>query len=195
MQLAAIRHRGDRCNQVAGRFRRRGEDRRLHLHAGGDAEHRHAVTGDGIDVSRRAVAAREQDEVDAGLHHGGCSALPCRLRWSRRRQAEPPPGREGRLPWPLLHPSRRRRPARQRRRARCRTGAERAACGLPTLVPRPACGPCPTTIGALQADTAAHPGDRIDDQTQSERAHQAIPFSFRSVRLTPAWAPLPCLRR
>ena len=48
-------------------FRRRREDARMHLHAGRDAEHGHALADGVVDVACRAVAAGEEDQIDLSL--------------------------------------------------------------------------------------------------------------------------------
>ena len=64
-----------RGGEVPGRLRARGEDTGVHLHAGRDAEDRHAGADGVDDVAGRAVAARVEDQVDVPpLHLGGGGA-------------------------------------------------------------------------------------------------------------------------
>ncbi len=61
---------GDEQRQPAGGARVDGEDGRVHLHPGRDAEHRHPVAHGLEHVDGRSVAAREEQEVDPVVHHG-----------------------------------------------------------------------------------------------------------------------------
>ncbi len=58
----------ERGDDVGGVLGRDGEDRRVHLHARGDAEHRHVRPVERLGhVRRGAVAADEQHEVRVGV--------------------------------------------------------------------------------------------------------------------------------
>ena len=90
----AFAHRGagagreERRGDVARVLRAGREDAGVHLHAGRDAEHGSAVADDVVDVARRAVAAGEEDQVDAAreqLRSGGA-----RVGGARRRPPDVP---------------------------------------------------------------------------------------------------------
>ena len=130
---------------LAGRLGRGGEHARAHLDPRGDAQQRHSTPDRVGDVASRAVAAREQDQVDAAprqlLRRGGG------VGGARRSCGAAPEGRrsEVRRGTPPRRPSRRRGQQTHRRhgarepgqRAQRTRGGDRGSPRPPGPAPRP----------------------------------------------------------
>ena len=167
---------GDEGGELTGRLRADGEDGGMHLHAAGNAEHRHGVADRIQNVARRPVAAGEENERHPArpqLLRGGARIRGRRGgRPSRERR-----DREARLRRDIAaHRARRSDQLDLRRgggqpaqRAQRPLGRHRSRAQRLRAVENIA------AIRALETDAPAHAGDGIHDQADLDdrRRHGA----------------------
>ena len=180
----------ERCSDLPRTLRRAREHARMHLHAGWNPEDRDALADRVVDVPRRAVAAGEEDQVDAATPELGGSgarvgstrrAARAGARWKllgRERSLVQEVGahhRRGRNDLDVdaggLEPVE--RSAGPLCRERHRAEEARALENLDSITP-------------LEADPAAETGDRIDDQAQARHAVSPRSGSPRQPRRPPS---------